>query len=106
MTSYSEGKLAVLDRLKAEIVKRWPNMAKKNILFRQDNAPRHKSIKTMAKLHKLHYELLPLPPYSPDLTPSDYWLFADLKKMLAGKKFISNEEAIAESEAYFEASRN
>ena len=33
-----------------------------------------------AKLHELHFELLPHPPYSPDLAPSDYWLFADLKK--------------------------
>ena len=46
---------------------------------------------------------LPHPPYSPDLALSDYWLFADLKKMLAGKKFRTNEEVIAETEAYFEA---
>ena len=94
--------MALLDRLKAEIVKKWPHMTKKTILFHQDNAPCHKSIKTMAKLHELHFELLPHPPYSPDLAPSDYWLFADLKKKLAGKKFISNEEAIAKTEAYFE----
>ena len=36
-------------------------------------------------------------------SPSDYWLFADLKKMLQGKKFGSNQEVIAETEAYFEA---
>ena len=53
--------------------------------------------------HELNFELLPHPPYSPDLAPSDYWLFADLKKMLAGKKFRTNEEVIAETEAYFEA---
>ena len=34
--------------------------------------------------------------------PSDYWLFADLKRMLQGKRFGSNEEVISESEAYFE----
>ena len=57
----------------------------------------------MAKLHELHFELLPHPPYSPDLAPSGYWLFAvQKKKILAGKKFISNEEPIAETEAYFE----
>jgi hypothetical protein len=33
------------------------------------------------------------------------WLkkFADLKIMLAGKKFSTNKELIAETEAYFEA---
>jgi len=55
----------------------------------------------MAKLHELSFELLPHPPYSPDLAPSDYFLFADLKRMLAGKKFSSDEEVIAETEAYF-----
>lgn len=102
-TINSEYYIALLERLKAEIAKKRPHMAKKKILFHQDNAPCHKSIKTMAKLHELNFELLPHPPYSPDLAPSDYWLFADLKKMLAGKKFRTNEEVIAETEAYFEA---
>ena len=57
----------------------------------------------MAKLHELHFKLLPHPPYSPDLTPSDYWLFADLKRMLQGKRSGSNEEVISETEAYFGA---
>ncbi len=39
----------------------------------------------------------------PDLAPSKYWLFADLKKMLQGKRLGSNEEVIAAIEAYFEA---
>jgi [histone H3]-lysine36 N-dimethyltransferase SETMAR len=63
----------------------------------------HNQIKTTAKLHELRWELLPHSPYSPDLAPSDFFLFADLKRMLAGKKFSTNEEAIAETEAFFEA---
>ena len=55
------------------------------------------------KLNELSFELLPHPPYSPDLAPSDCWLFSDLKKMLQGKRFVSNEEVIAEVEAYFES---
>ena len=86
----------------AEIVKKRPHMAKKKILFHQDTATCHKSIKTMVKLHDLHFELLPYPLYSPDQAPSDCWIFADLKTLLAGKKVISNVEAIAETEAYFE----
>ena len=35
--------------------------------------------------------------------PSDYYLFADLKKMLQGKRFYSNEEVFTETNAYFEA---
>ncbi|XP_018349932.1 PREDICTED: histone-lysine N-methyltransferase SETMAR-like [Trachymyrmex septentrionalis] len=98
----SEYYMALLTRLKAEIVENRPHMAKKKIIFHQDNAPCHKSMATMVKLNELGFELLPHPPYSPDLAPSDYFLFAELKKMLAGKKFRSDEEVIAETDAYFE----
>ncbi|GFX27550.1 hypothetical protein TNCV_4996051 [Trichonephila clavipes] len=33
------------------------------------------------------------PPYSPDLTPSDFYLFPALKKNLAERRFGSNAEA-------------
>ena len=57
----------------------------------------------MVNLNELSFELLPHPPYSPDLGPNDYGLFAGQKKMLQGKRFGSNEEVIAETEAYFES---
>jgi hypothetical protein len=41
------------------------------VLFHQDNAPCHESIKPTPKLHELGYEFLPHPLYSPDLAPSD-----------------------------------
>ena len=60
-------------------------------------------MKTMIKLNELSFDLFPHPPYSPDLAPSDYWLFIDLKKILQGKRFCSNEEVISETESYFES---
>ena len=93
--------IALLVHLKEENTKKQPQM-KKKVLFHQDNAPYHKSITTMAKLHELHFELLPPTLYSPDLALKDYWLFTDFKKMLQEKKFGSNEEVILETEAYFE----
>ena len=60
-------------------------------------------MKTMTKLHELGFELLVHPPYSPDLAPSDYFLFLDLKRVLAGKKFNAQEEVIAKTEAYFQS---
>ena len=83
-TINNEYYIALLVRLK-EIAKKWPQM-KKKVLFHQDNAPCHKSITTMAKLHELHFELL-----------------SNLKRMLQRKRFDSNEEVISETEAYFEA---
>lgn len=55
----------------------------------------------MAKLHELKFELLSHPLYSPDLAPSDYYLFADPKKILQGRRFGSNGEVIASTNAYF-----
>ena len=39
----------------------------------------------------------------PCLALNDYWLFANLKKMLQGKRFGSKDLVIAETEAYFES---
>ena len=80
-----------------------PQLKKKKVLFHQDNAPCHKSMATMGKLHELPFELLSHLPYTPYLAPSDYYLFADLKSMFQGKRYGSNKEVITETEAYFEA---
>ncbi|KAF7266605.1 hypothetical protein GWI33_020106 [Rhynchophorus ferrugineus] len=93
-TINSDYYIALLDRLKDEIAEKRPHLKKKKLLLHQDNASCHKSVNTMAKIHELGFELLPHPPYSPDLPPTDYFLFSDLKRILAGKKFSSNEEVI------------
>lgn len=93
---------ALLDRLNDAIKEKRPHLKKKKVLFHQDNASAHKSMIAMAKIHELRYELLPHPPYSTDLTPCDFLLFPNLKNWLGGKRFTSNEEAINETNAYFE----
>jgi len=55
----------------------------------------------MGKLRDLQYKLLEHAPYSPDLAPSDFYLFPKLKLFLAGQRFSSNQEAIAAVEGYF-----
>jgi histone-lysine N-methyltransferase SETMAR len=74
---------------------------KKKIIFYRDSAPTHKSVLAMGKLRDLHYELLKHPPCSPDLAPSDFCLFPKLKLFLAGRRFSSNQEVIADVEGYF-----
>jgi histone-lysine N-methyltransferase SETMAR len=56
----------------------------------------------MAKINELKFELLPHAPYSPDLAPSDYFLFPNLKKWLSGKRFANNEEVESAVDGYFE----
>ena len=92
----------LLQRLSAEIKKKRPHLAKKKVLFHQDNAPVHTSVIAMAKINELKFELLPHAPYSPDLAPSDYHLFPNLKKWLGGKKFANNEEVESAVNGYFE----
>lgn len=100
-TINSEYYCNLLHQLDAKIREKRPGLAKKKIIYLQDNAPAHKSVLTMAKFNELKYELLEHPPYSPDLAPSDYYLFRNLKEFLRGKHFSSNEEATAAVEAYF-----
>jgi hypothetical protein len=48
----------------------------------------------MDTIQTLIWNVLPHPPYSPDLAPSDYHLFGLLKEHLGGKRFRINEKVI------------
>ena len=54
-----------------------------------DNAPAHKSVTVQEFLKECGLNVLDRPPYSPDLSPCDFWLFPGLKEMLAGRRFES-----------------
>ena len=47
------------------------------------------------------WDILDYPPYSPDLTPSDFHLFLQLKEHLAGKKFDDDDEVQEEVMTWF-----
>lgn len=57
-----------------------------------DNAPIHTCRITTSKIQQFAFELLQHPPYSPDLAPSDFILFRELKKKLRGRHFHSSLE--------------
>ncbi|XP_035205064.1 histone-lysine N-methyltransferase SETMAR-like [Stegodyphus dumicola] len=82
----------LLDQLDIKIHGKRPGLKKKKIIFHQDNAPVHKGVLTIGKLQDLGYNLLSHPPYSPDVAPSNFHLFPNLKKFVSGKHFTSNEE--------------
>ena len=50
------------------------------------------SAKSQAAIRQCGFQQLNHPPYSPDLAPSDYFLFRVMKKFLCGKRFSSDEE--------------
>jgi len=70
----------LLNRFNNILKKKHPHLAKKKVLFHQDNAWVHTCPALIAKFNEFRYELLPHPAYSPDLAPCDYFLFPNLKK--------------------------
>ena len=78
-------------------------MAKKKVLFHNDNAQVHSNHGAQQKLNELRFELLSHPAYSPDLVPSDFHLFQQVRTFLPGQKFVCIEEAIQAVNYYFEA---
>ena len=69
-----------------------PGKIGKRPILLHDNARVHTAKATMAKLHELKWQLLPHPPYSPDLAPSDFHLFGVLKDPLRGRHFGNESE--------------
>ena len=74
----------------------------KLVLFLHDNAPAHRALATQKKLAYLGFQYLDHPPYSPDLSPSDYHLFPGLKKQLKVRHFLSDAEVIAAAETWLD----
>jgi len=63
------------------------------VFFHHDNAPLHRT----AGVHQFfddNSEVVPHAPYSPDLAPSDFWLFSTLKDTLRGC-MLSGRSALA-----------
>ena len=64
----------------------------RNILLLHDNAPAHSAKMTQAALKECKFQQLRHPAYSPDLAPSNFYLFRLLKKALRGRRFLCDEE--------------
>ena len=75
------------------IQKTCPKTMTLNSFFHHDNAPAHKA--TTSFLEQSQLDLLPHPLYSPDLAPSDFFLFPLVKKGMKGRKFHTREEILS-----------
>ncbi len=71
------------------------------LFFLHDNAPIHTANLTVQAVTGCGFTQLQHPPYSPDLAPSDFWLFKYLKKHLAGRRFTTREEVAQEVQSFF-----
>ena len=85
----SEQHISTLRALKARLRRVRPN---KDAILHHDNARPHTSHRTQQALQQMNLAQLPHPPYSPDLAPSDFFLFPQLKKHLKGNHYANDTE--------------
>ncbi|GFO09837.1 histone-lysine N-methyltransferase SETMAR [Plakobranchus ocellatus] len=71
----------------------------------KDSILQHTSRQTQDALRQVELTTLPHSAYSPDLAPSDYYLFPKLKKYLKGHHYDNDEEVIADVRRYAVDSR-
>jgi len=83
---YSE----ILERLRKRVVHVRPSIAN-HWMLHHDNAPCHMVISVIEFLAKKCIPVVPQPPYSPDLSPCDFFLFPALKFYLKRRHFVTVE---------------
>lgn len=86
---------SLLVKLRIAIKEKRRGKLGKGVLLLHDNAPSHTSHAAVSTAEQCGFEILPHPPYSPDLAPSDFYLFPKLKENLRGRVFSSNDDVIS-----------
>jgi len=85
-----------MDRLREAVRRKRPGLLQKGVVLLHDNATPHTANLTQEWFQRYGWEVLPHPPHSPDLAPSDFHLFGPLKRHLSGKRFQSDDAVVAE----------
>ena len=82
-------KNSVLKKVKEFYNKKQPSKGWSGDHLLRDNASSHKCEVVKSFLASEKVKVLNHPPYLPDLSPCDFFLFPRLKKMLSGNKYMS-----------------
>ncbi|UYV83687.1 hypothetical protein LAZ67_23002073 [Cordylochernes scorpioides] len=81
-----------LKQIRRAIQNKRRGMLTKRVRFHHDNARPHTAHQTTALIEEFEWELVSHPPYSPDVAPSDFYFFPELKKNLGGTQFQDDDE--------------
>lgn len=81
-----------LRRLRRAIQNKRRGMLTSGIVLIHDNARPHTARVTQRLLQQFQWDIFEHPPYSPDLAPSDFHLFPELKQWLGGQRFQTDVE--------------
>jgi len=85
--------VAVLKHLREAVRRKRPQLwTSQRWVLHHDNAPAHSSFLVHNFLAKNETTIVPQPPCSPDLAPSDFFLFPKLKSTLKGRRFDTFDE--------------
>jgi len=72
-----------------------PDLLENCVLILHDNARPHIGKVVRKLLDRYSWEVLPLPPYSPDMSPPDFDLFPKLKIKMRGVRFCTLQDLSA-----------
>ena len=75
----------------------------KAVILLHDNSRPHVAQLTQQKIEQLGWEVLPHPPWSPDLSPTDHHLFLSLRNYLCNKHYEDFDELKSDLTAFFES---
>jgi len=90
----------VIRNLRSAIKEKRRGKLSQRVLLLHDNAPAHASRVAQQALRESNFMELPHPPYSPDLAPSDFFLFRHLKKVLRGRQFKDDDDLRSATESW------
>jgi hypothetical protein len=102
LTVTAEGYCQQLRRLEEAIQQKRPGQ-RHGVILQHDSARPHTANMTKAAIQERDWEILPHPPYSPDLDPSDYHLFCSLSENLHRVSFNDNAELQNSLDDFFTA---
>ncbi|GFW97357.1 histone-lysine N-methyltransferase SETMAR [Trichonephila clavipes] len=87
-TVYADLYCEQLDRLNQSLIEKYPVIInRKGVILKHDNARPHCARKTLKKMNRLGWEVLPNTPYSLDIAPTDFHFFRSMQHFLTNKKF-------------------
>jgi [histone H3]-lysine36 N-dimethyltransferase SETMAR len=91
-TINADSYVETLKNLRRAIQNKRRGLLSSGVVFLHDNARPHAAQKTKDLLGQFKWDVFSHPPYSPDLAPSDYFLFMHMKKWLGSQRFEDDEE--------------
>ena len=90
----------LLNQMRTTIREKRRDKLSKSVFLQQDNVRVNTCKVAMDAVERNRYELIPHPAYSPDLAPSDFFLFPNLKKDISEHHFRSDEEVVTAVEEW------